>query len=192
MRDDSVVSVGEAVSGSADDVAEFQGFVESVSKALMGQAFALTGSPEEAQDLTQETLLRAWANWERVRSFENQEAWTRRVLHHLAISRWRHQRQAESLSRHPEPSVMPEPDAEIVDVVNAMGKLSRYQRRTLVLHDYVGLTVAEIAKEIGVPAGTARSWLHRARRAMAAELAWDVEQPTVRSADVSKEVSGDA
>ncbi|MGC9963662.1 MAG: sigma factor-like helix-turn-helix DNA-binding protein [Acidimicrobiales bacterium] len=52
--------------------------------------------------------------------------------------------------------------------------------------------VVEIAKEIGVPAGTARSWLHRARRAMAAELAWDIEQPPVRPGDIAKEVSGSA
>jgi DNA-directed RNA polymerase specialized sigma24 family protein len=47
------------MSQSVDHVVEFQGFVRSVSKTLMGQAYALTGSLEEAQDLTQEALLRA-------------------------------------------------------------------------------------------------------------------------------------
>ncbi|HEV8064821.1 MAG TPA: SigE family RNA polymerase sigma factor [Acidimicrobiales bacterium] len=166
------------MSRSLGEVTEFQGYVASVSKTLMGQAYALTGSLEEAQDLTQEALLRTWAHWTRVRTFENPEAWTRRVLHHLAISRWRHQRLADRSARQQPPQVMPEPDPEIVDVVKAIGKLSSNQKRTLVLHDYVGLTVPEIAKEIGVPAGTARSWLHRARRAVAADLAWDADAAT--------------
>jgi RNA polymerase sigma-70 factor (ECF subfamily) len=166
------------VSRSVDDVPAFQGFVSSVSKTLMGQAYALTGSLEEAQDLTQETLLRAWAHWDRLASLQNPEAWARRVLHHLAISRWRRQSLSETVAYRQQVVAMPEPDAEIIDVVKAIGKLSRNQKRTLVLHDYVGLTVPEIAKELGVPAGTARSWLHRARRTVAAELAWGSDTTT--------------
>ena len=45
--------------------------------------------------------------------------------------------------------------------------LPRQQREALVLHDGIGLSVAEVAIELGVPEGTVRSWLSRSRAMLA-------------------------
>ncbi|MGH9169739.1 MAG: RNA polymerase sigma factor [Acidimicrobiales bacterium] len=169
------------------DEAEFQRFFASSSRSLVGQAYALTGDIQEAQDLAQEALLRAWTNWAQIKSYESPEAWTRQVLHHLAIGRWRRLRlrNRHEASAASTPQVSTDLDAHM-DVLNAVGRLPLKQRRTLVLHDYVGLTVDEIASELGVPAGTARSWLHRARRAVASQLRWDEVGPQLGPADRSR------
>jgi RNA polymerase sigma-70 factor (ECF subfamily) len=137
--------------------------------SLMGQAYLLTGDVEEARDLVQETLLRAWKNWPTVRSYEDPNQWARRILHNLAVSRWRRER-LHNLVRFRAPTQVAGPDASHLDVTNALRLLPMDQRRALVLHDVAGLTVVEVAAEIGVPEGTVRSWLSRGRKALAKDL----------------------
>ena len=57
-----------------------------------------------------------------------------------------------------------------LDVVDALRRLPSDQQRALVLHDVIGLSVAEVARELRVPEGTVRSWLSRGRAALAADL----------------------
>jgi RNA polymerase sigma-70 factor (ECF subfamily) len=71
-----------------DGEAGYDAFVADVWKRLFSQAYVLTGSKEEAQDLTQEALLRAWKNWPKVSSYEDPEGWTRRVLQNLCTQSW--------------------------------------------------------------------------------------------------------
>jgi RNA polymerase sigma-70 factor (ECF subfamily) len=58
-----------------------------------------------------------------------------------------------------------------VALVAALRRLSPDQRRAIVLHHLVDLPVAEVAHELQVAVGTVKSWLHRGRAALAAELA---------------------
>ena len=137
--------------------------------ALMGQAYLLTGDVEEARDLVQETLLRAWKNWSTVRTYEDPNQWARRVLHNLAVSRWRRERR-KHLVQFRATTQVAGPDVSHLDVTNALRLLPMDQRRALVLHDVAGLTVVEVAAEIGAPEGTVRSWLSRGRKALAKDL----------------------
>jgi RNA polymerase sigma-70 factor (ECF subfamily) len=57
-----------------------------------------------------------------------------------------------------------------VAVIAALAALPEPQRRAVVLHYIADLTVPEVAEREGVPEGTVKSWLHRARTALAAEL----------------------
>jgi RNA polymerase sigma-70 factor (ECF subfamily) len=57
-----------------------------------------------------------------------------------------------------------------VDVLRALGRLTETQRETTVLHYYLGLTVAEIARTQGVSEGTVKSTLHRSRQILAPSL----------------------
>lgn len=146
-----------------------------VAKAsLMGQAYLLTGDVEEARDLVQETLLRAWKSWTKLAGYEDPHRWARRVLHNLAVSRWRHER-VRKLNRVAAASEVARsdvagPDGAHVDVVNALRRLSVDQQRALVLHDVAGLSVADVASELDAPEGTVRSWLSRGRTALAKDL----------------------
>jgi RNA polymerase sigma-70 factor (ECF subfamily) len=157
-------------SGAGNLVARYEEFFAASKPTLMGLAYLLTGNVQESQDLVQETLLRAWRNWPSICSYEDPKAWTRRVMHNLAIGTSRRAR-----IRHAVPSQqtrVASPDLPVghLDVVDALRRLPPDQQRALVLHDVMGLSVAEVARELRTPEGTVRSWLSRARAALAADL----------------------
>jgi RNA polymerase sigma-70 factor (ECF subfamily) len=152
-----------------DPLSDFEKFVRANEAQIVALGFMYTGSPQDAHDLAQETFARVWQNWERLESHGNREAWSRRVLHNLAVSRWRRLR-LERRHASTGPASMDGPDAGHLDVVRMINRLPTRQRRALVLHAVLGLSVEEIAAEMRAPAGTVRSWLHRARTSMSSQL----------------------
>jgi RNA polymerase sigma-70 factor (ECF subfamily) len=155
---------------SEDNRATFERFFAAVSGPLVGQAYVLTGDLQEAQDLAQEALVQAWRHWPRIRDYDDPGAWARRVLHNLAVSRWR---RAALRRRHEgtQPiAASPPPESSHVDLVGALGRLPVRQRRAVVLHDVVGLTAEEVGAEMGAAASTVRTWLHRAHKRLEEEL----------------------
>jgi len=93
------------------------------------------------------------------------------VLHNLAVSRWRRDR----TRRREEPrlaavATAPPLDDRQLELVGALRRLPVAQRRALVLKAVGGLSVEEIAVDMGASAGTVRMWLTRARRAMAESI----------------------
>jgi RNA polymerase sigma-70 factor (ECF subfamily) len=146
----------------------FDSFFNDSWPRLQGQAYVLTGSREQAQDLTQEALLRAWKNWETVSVLDNPEAWTRKVLHNLCIGSWR------KANRRPvkhDVAIYPQiPDIH-EDVTAALRSLPGNQARALLLHDALGMTVPEVAQELDAPEGTVKSWISRSRKVVATRLA---------------------
>ncbi|MGH9018550.1 MAG: RNA polymerase sigma factor [Acidimicrobiales bacterium] len=163
-------------SASAD---AYDAFFRSSWSALYGQAYVLTGSAEQAQDLTQEALLRTWTHWDRVSGYENPAAWTRKVLHNLCIASWRRARtrrheaptgtgvDLEVVAMLPAAAAMPD---DHLRLAQAMRRLPGPQARALLLHDGLGFSVAETAAELDAPEGTVTSWLHRSRKIVAAAL----------------------
>ena len=73
----------------SDPRGEFRRLYQRSERSLLAQAYLLTGDRQESQDLVQEAFLRAWREWERVSTLENQQAWLRRVLYNLSVNRWR-------------------------------------------------------------------------------------------------------
>lgn len=153
--------------GSGEE--EFERFFRGQARSLMRQAYLLTGDAGEAQDLVQETMIRAWREWPRLQGYDDPGAWARHVLHRLAIGRWR---RLTVRRRHDRADlrVVPAVDGEHLDVLSALAGLTMDQRRAVVLHDIAGLSVAEVALDMGVPEGTVRSWLSRARARIAQAL----------------------
>ncbi|MGO9965598.1 MAG: RNA polymerase sigma factor [Acidimicrobiales bacterium] len=158
---------------------EYERFFEFAKDSLMQQAFLLTGDVEESRDLVQEVLLRVWREWTRVSALDNPQAWARRVLHNLAIGRWRHDRYRRGFHLGVVQKATADPGVGHLDVVNALHHLPARQQRALVLHDVVGLTAREVATELGVPEGTIRSWLSRGRALIAIEIEL-TSAPTVK------------
>ncbi len=151
--------------------AEYERFFVRAKRSLMGQAFLLTGDIEESKDLVQEALLRAWRDWPRISKYQDPDAWVRRVLHNLIIGRWRRQRGRRRFqTRTDHGLVTAPPSIGHLDIVEALHRLTPNEQRALVLHDVVGLSVHEVAGEIGAPEGTVRSWLSRGRSSLAVEL----------------------
>jgi RNA polymerase sigma-70 factor (ECF subfamily) len=148
----------------------FEDLYEAAFAELTVQLFAYFGDRQEAQDVVQEAFCRALARWPRLTRYDDPAAWVHRVAWNLATSRWRRTRTAlRALRRHrPEHVAGPNPDR--VALVAALATLPLPQRRAIVLYYLADLPVDEIAEREGVAPGTVKSWLHRGRTALVAQL----------------------
>ena len=169
---------------TASDAREgvFEDFFRTTGPKLVALGYVFTGDRSHAQDLAQETLLRAWQRWDTVSDYDDPAAWCRRVLCNLATSEWRkatRRRLSPPLTSSP-----PEPDIEAIELARALDTLPLPQRTAIVLHDAGDLSVAEVARELEVPEGTVRSWLSRGRKALAIELSLsDIDHEMVQDDD---------
>jgi RNA polymerase sigma-70 factor (ECF subfamily) len=139
-------------------------------RPIAGQLAVYLGSAEEAQEVTQEAFTRAWVRWGRIGRYDDPGAWVRRVAWNLATSRIRRMRTAlrHRHSQRPEPVAGPGP--ERVALETALATLPANQRRAVVLHYLAGLSVVEIADLCRAREGAVRTWLYRARLALARHL----------------------
>jgi RNA polymerase sigma-70 factor, ECF subfamily len=151
--------------------AEFDELYQAHYGDLVAMLHALTGDLGEAQDLAQEAFCRAWQRWSSLAAYDNPVAWIRRVALNLANSRWRRLRVAERYLRRERSMVVPPLHPDHVALMTALRRLPADHRRALVLHHVMDLPIADVAHELGVAIGTVKSWLHRGRIAMAAQLA---------------------
>src|SRR5256885_4042036 len=143
---------------------------------VVATVHALVGDLGDAQDLAQEAFCRACQRWERLAGYDDPAAWVRRVAVNLATSRWRRLAVAARHLRRERAGTVPALEPDHVALVAALRTLPADQRRAVVLHHLVDMPVAEVAHELGVPVGTVKSWLHRGRTALAAQLS--ETQPT--------------
>lgn len=139
---------------------------------LTVQLYAYFGDLQEAQDVVQEAFCRALARWRVVARYDDPVAWVRRVAWNLAVSKWRATRTAlRFLGRQRRgESRVDGPGPERMALVTALATLPAQHRRAVVLHYLADLTVSEIATREGVPINTVKSWLYRARGALATQL----------------------
>ena len=154
---------------------DFDDFYHAHFRALTVQLCAYTSDLAQAQDLAQEAFCRAYARWSKVVQYDDPVAWVRRVAWNLAVSRWRRTRTALTFLRKQrrDAAQVDGPNPERAALVEALGRLPDTLRRAMVLRYLADRTVADIADREGVPEGTVKSWLHRGRAALAAQL-----QPT--------------
>jgi RNA polymerase sigma-70 factor (ECF subfamily) len=146
------------MSGSGET--DFDEFFAETRSTLVGLGLALTGDIEVAKDLAQEALTRSWIHWRRIRTYDQPAAWARRVVRNLAADRAKHLRRTPAL---PVATSIAAPTPDRLALTAALAVLPYQRREALVLHDGFGLSVAEVADEMGVPEGTVRSWLSRGR-----------------------------
>ena len=137
-----------------------------------------------AEDLTQETFVRAYRARHRYTPTAPPGAWLRRIGINLAISHLRRQKLARFLPArlYMAPDRRDYDRAEARDVVGkAMTALSPKLRAAVVLHYYDGLTREEIASVLGVPAGTVASRIAKAVAIMRKTIGNDQDPDTTRS-----------
>lgn len=139
----------------------FEEFVAAHSKRLLGLAYALTGNPHDAWDLTQETLARMAEKWRRVHG--DHAAYARTVMVRLNIDHLRRLRR--ELPHHDPPDTASAPVAVTGDVdawlVDALATLTPRQRTAVALRHVEDLDLAAIADRMGCSSGTAKSHLSR-------------------------------
>jgi RNA polymerase sigma-70 factor (ECF subfamily) len=145
---------------------------------LRAFAISLTGNIDRADDLVQETLLRALSHLDRFERGTNLQAWMFTILRNLFHSDYRKRRReiedpegafAEKLA------IMPEQAAKLDfdDMRLALAKLSPEQREAILLVGAEGLTYEEAAQVCGVVVGTIKSRVNRARNRLAELLMLD-------------------
>jgi RNA polymerase sigma-70 factor (ECF subfamily) len=151
----------------------FDLFYEREFRAVVGLAYALSGSRAGAEDLAQEAFLRAHREWARISTYERPDAWVRRVVANLAVSTIRRRavevRALARLAIHQSTSMpaLSDQDSEFWTTVR---KLPRRQSQVVALHYMDGRPVAEIADILGIAEGTVKKHLHDARRDLARTL----------------------
>lgn len=124
-------------------------------------AFRILGDREEARDVAQEAMARAFARWRRVERYA--EPWVARVAGNLALGVVRKQRKATTTA----PLVTSGLDATstVADrhlLVDALRDLSSGQRDVVVLRFVADLPEADVARLLGCSVGTVKSQAHRA------------------------------
>jgi RNA polymerase sigma-70 factor (ECF subfamily) len=163
------------------DVAVFEAEALPHLDTLYRVALRLTGEPAAAEDLVQDTMLRALRAWQSFRPGSNARAWLVTILRNQFINGWRSRKRAPTgvdMDSVPEPADPGDPDPEgrffneLVDeeVLAAVDALPDDFREVLVLSDMEGLPYADIASSLGIPVGTVKSRLFRARRILQGRL----------------------
>jgi RNA polymerase sigma-70 factor (ECF subfamily) len=159
-------------------LSEFQERIKAAIPALRRYARALTRDAETADDIVQDTLVRALRS-EHLFHGGNVRAWLYTILTNLNRNRLR------SLSRRPTLVLIKDgdattsgPDSGGRDIARALDELAEDQRSALLLVVLEGLTYREVAEVQGVPIGTVMSRLARARMQIKAYL--DGERPALR------------
>jgi RNA polymerase sigma-70 factor (ECF subfamily) len=141
---------------------------------LTTQLYAYFGDRQQAQDVVQEAFCRALARWRQICGYDDPVAWVRRVAWNLALSQVRRARIALAFERRQVATAVPPPSPDRVLLFAALKQLPPRQRQVVVMHHLADLPLTEIAQSLGVPLGTVKSWLHRARTALAQSLpAWE-------------------
>jgi RNA polymerase sigma-70 factor, ECF subfamily len=114
---------------------------------------------------------RASTRWPQVRDFNVPEQWVRRVAMNLAVDGLRRARRRLAAMARPGPGpVTPPISVERVALADALQTLPRSYRQVIVLHHLLELPVEQVARELGIPAGTVKGRLARGRRTLAARL----------------------
>jgi RNA polymerase sigma-70 factor, ECF subfamily len=152
--------------------------------ALYRVALRLTADPSQAEDLVQDTMLKAYRSWRQYRPGTNAKGWLLTILRNTFINDYRRRKHEpiamdlDAAEPHALYRSMQESDPEgtffsqIVDdkVIEAIDALPPDFREVLALSDIEGMSYGEIAETLKIPVGTVKSRLFRARRQLQAGL----------------------
>ncbi len=172
-----------------DDRARFEALVERYGRRVYAMAYRMAGHEADAKDLAQEAFIRIWRSMSRLRPDVPLEGWLYRTVTNLFIDLLRRRRgprvqsldepmataSGELARERPDPSAGVERTVlgAMVDrrVQQALLSLPPEVRMAVVLADVEGYAYEEIASMMGIPVGTVKSRLHRARLALRDRLA---------------------
>ncbi len=179
------------------DEAAWREIYEATCQPLFNVLCYQTGDREVAKDLLQDTYLRALQRLDSFRGDGTLLSWLRGIALRLATDRWRRLRgqlrrvvdltdQVVDSQADPAAAAAARADDARLSVggaafQTALGRLSPHQRACLLLHEYEGLSHAEIAGELGCNEATARVHHHRATQKM---KQWLAESATVPADDL--------
>ncbi len=151
----------------------FEDFYVREYVAVVGLAFALSGSRWGAEDLAQEAFLAAHRDWDRISRYDRPGAWVRRVVANLSVSAFRRRvAETRALARHAFGQAVAVPDLSAGDPEfwAAIRALPRRQAQVVALHYLEDRSIAEVASILDVTLGTVKRHLYDGRVALARRL----------------------
>lgn len=168
--------------GKRNQRESFERLAEQVFPSVFGTALRLTRSREDAEDLAQEAIVRAYDAFDRFDG-TNFKAWILRIVTNLYINRYRQKQRGPQMASIDDENVY-EPmagEGEIPDrilfdnlvgaeVEEAMRNVPDDFRTAVILSDIEGMSYQEIADATDVPIGTVRSRLARGRALLRKQL----------------------
>ncbi|MFI5123281.1 MAG: sigma-70 family RNA polymerase sigma factor [Vicinamibacteria bacterium] len=175
---------GLIAAAQAGDERAFRDLVEPHRRALEVHAYRMLGSPHDAEDVVQETLMRAWKTLERFERRASIETWLYRIATNACLD------ELERRPRRPEP-VYPYPDERLLEAetpvvdpaaryamregvelafLTAIQRLPGRQRAILILRDVLGWSSGEVAELLESTVAAVNSGLQRARATIDTEL----------------------
>lgn len=165
----------------------FEAAVLPLRRDLLGMAFRYTSNRRDAEDLVQDTLLKAYLAWNHFEVEGNARPWCQRILRNTFISRYRRRfLEARTLAREPgrleammsagSRHAAEDPETQLLfgqfgdELASALRGLSDDFREVLLRYHVDGASYEEIARDLEIPLGTVMSRLHRARQALRGQL----------------------
>ena len=159
----------------------FEQIVRRYQRPVISVIVRMTGDRTQAEDLAQETFVKAFRSLAAFDTTRRLSSWLFRIAHNTAIDAMRRTRPVQAtlgpgalafLDAAPEPATAPEPDPieqrELGNALEAaLAELRPNERAAIVMRYENGLSFDEIGTVLGVPEVTARSHVHRARKELA-------------------------
>jgi RNA polymerase sigma-70 factor, ECF subfamily len=155
---------------------DFEHFFLAYERTISGFLWRMTGDEQVAGDLSQETFLRAWQRFDRIRAYERPDAWLFRVATNLALHHLRHIRHVRRRDARSDdiPHVADEdgpsesdPSRRLVErdlVRETLLELTPKARALLILREAHGLSAEEAGGVLGMSGGAVKVGLWRARQ----------------------------
>jgi len=154
---------------------------------LFNYALRMTGNPDDAHDVVQETFLKAYRFWDKYEQGTNIRAWLFRIMKNSYINRYRKESKEPETVDYEEIqnfyhsiryAATDQNDLQEKifgglfedDVARALEELPEDFRTVVILCDIEGLSYEEIAEFVDCPVGTVRSRLHRGRKILRTRL----------------------
>ena len=166
------------------DEVEFQRLVEPYRRALEVHCYRMLGSLQDAEDMVQETLLRAWRSLERFESRSSIQTWLYRIATNACLDELRRRpRRPQTVDPYPD-ELLQESEAPIADpaaryaqregmelaFLTVIQRLPGRQRAVLIFRDVLGWTAPEVAALLATSVASVNSALQRARGTLDREL----------------------
>ena len=166
MEDSDALAIARAKQGDSDG---FRSLVERHSRSVFRLAYRMTGNESDAEDIVQETFLRAYKQLNRYESRSSFSTWLYRIASNCSVDLLR-SRKVRQPVEVPETLATndPEPDRMVFSsqvqqkVAEAMNELSGQERTAFVLRHFEGLSIEEISTALGVGGNAAKHAIFRA------------------------------
>ena len=164
---------------SKNTMITFHEIYEHYAKDVYRYACWLSGSADDADDITSETMARAWASKDAIRT-ETVKAYLFAIARNLYLQDYRKRKRRTELSDSladptPAPDQLAQSRLELDHAIQAIQTLSEADRTVLLLRVQHELSYEEIARVMQLPLATVKVKIHRARLKLAAQQIGDNE-----------------